>query len=80
MNLKNTPICHVHNIIVDKAFEILRDLPNNEMKLISLCEDIIKLATHAEKQGQSMEDRLRKYKEGIEALGFIRTRKIKGGK
>lgn len=84
MDLVNSPICHIHNIIRDKAItmqEILegKDKSNiittmNQIELHSLCVDIIALSEYAEKQGQAMEDRLKIYRNGIESLGFKRDK------
>ena len=69
--LEKTPICHIHNIIRDRLYDLeeIYDLKQSDTLLaIRLLLDV------AEEQGQKMEDRLKVYKNGIENLGFERKK------
>lgn len=80
-NLDNTPICHVHNFIQDECIEIMSAIQESPIK-DTIKEEIIEqrlakilyMCKIAEEQGQRMENRLKKYKEGIESLGFKRVK------
>lgn len=73
--LELTPICHIHNIIQDKCAELVNIEDLDKDKVLEIADEILQLSFVAEKQGQRMEDRLRKYKESIEKLGFVRNKK-----
>ena len=70
--LESTPICHIHNIIQDKCAELVNIEDLDRDKVLEIADEILQLSFMAESQGQRMEDRLRKYKESIEKLGFVR--------
>jgi len=74
-DLENIPICHIHNIIQDKCAELVNIDDFNKDKVLELANDILELSFIAEDMGQRMENRLREYKESIEALGFERIKK-----
>lgn len=75
-------ICHYHHQILNKANEILKIKDNSYSSMEnllwdvqSIANDIYGLAELAKEAGQSMEDRLKEYKDSIEYLGFTRTKK-----
>lgn len=77
-------ICNYHYQIKEKAVEILRIKDNTYnsiedllFNIQSLADDIYKLAEKALSAGESMEYRLKEYKEGIEYLGFERVKNKK---
>lgn len=74
-DLEHIPICHIHNIIQDKCKSILEDT-NNYAVIFGIVGDILELSLIAEHKGQKMEDRLKKYRESIEGLGFKRVKKL----
>ncbi len=84
IDLTNTPICHVHNFIQDECVEIMSAIQESPLK-DTIKEEIIEqriakilyMSKLAEEQGQKMEDRLKEYRSGIEAMGFIRAKKMK---
>jgi hypothetical protein len=73
-NLKDVPICHIHNMIQDKCAELINIDNLTQDKVLEIADNILKLSFVAEEQGQKMENRLRKYRESIEKLGFIRQK------
>lgn len=84
IDLTNTPICHVHNFIQDECVEIMSAIQESPIK-DTIKEEIIEqriakilyMCQKAEEQGQKMEDRLKEYRNAIEALGFIRAKQKK---
>lgn len=82
-NLTNTPICHIHNFIQDECADILSSIQESPLK-DTIKEEIIEqriakilyMSKLAEEQGQKMEDRLKKYRNTIESLGFKRVKNI----
>ncbi len=73
-DLENTPICHIHNMIQDKCAELINISDLTSDKVLEIADEILQLSFVAELQGQHMEDRLRKYRESIEKLGFTRDK------
>lgn len=84
IDLTNTPICHIHNFIQDECIEIMSAIQESPIK-DTIKEEIIEqrlakilyMCKKAEEQGQKMENRLKEYRNAIEALGFIRAKQKK---
>lgn len=84
IDLTNTPICHIHNFIQDECIEIMSVIQESPIK-DTIKEEIIEqrlakilyMCKKAEEQGQKMENRLKEYRNAIEALGFIRAKQKK---
>ena len=62
-------ICRNHNTVVDK----LKRIRKNKTFTNEEINEILEIIYFAKKQGQKMENRLRKYKYAIEGLGFKRV-------
>lgn len=71
---KKVVLCSNLEDIRSKARKILRLNPMMS-ETYEIAADIISLCIQAKDQGLAMEKRLYAYKEGIEALGFVRKRK-----
>lgn len=74
---EDVPICHMQNIISDLATEAISKLTDENFSKYEVIQALMKIrswATMAEVQGQKMEDRLKKYKNSIESLGFVREK------
>lgn len=74
-------ICDYHSKIKDLAWKIekIRERDYDEVKDLldevqSIASDIYTFADKALDAGQSMENRMKEYKEAIEGLGFIRNK------
>lgn len=80
-------ICDVHDDIIKECGSIIKDINNtrssdsaedlyNTLDNIrwQLDSYIISYAEEAMEYGQSMEDRLKEYRDAIEGLGFIRSK------
>lgn len=65
-------ICTIHCMIRARVESLLGD-ERSERDKAALTE-IVELVAEAMERGQAMEDRLTKYREGIEKLGFARKR------
>lgn len=82
MNKKD--ICELHDKIMEIAASLAKtkpseyDTPQDLWRWISSeIDDIYSLADDAKAAGQSMENRLKLYREAIEGLGFTRDNPIK---
>jgi hypothetical protein len=64
-------LCRNHNTVVDK----LKRIRKNKKFTNEEINEILEIIYFAKKQGQRMENRLRKYKYAIEGLGFKRISK-----
>lgn len=84
---KDTTLCTTHSTIIYWAKEIKRDLKKYAKEHPEVAEildgssnklgDIIAEARAAKRKGQHMENRLRKYRNAVESLGFVRKRGVK---
>ena len=84
---KDTTLCNTHSTIIYWAKEIKRDLkkyakehPETTGVLcnsLSKLNDIVLEARAAKRKGQHMENRLRKYRNAVESLGFVRKGRVK---
>lgn len=84
---KDTTLCNTHSTIIYWAREIKRDLKkyakehpevtNALENSFSKLNDIVAEARAAKKKGQHMENRLRKYRNAVESLGFVRKGRVK---
>jgi hypothetical protein len=75
------PICHHHNEITQKTYELLKLERRNYTNIDALlsdtqkiAKDILESADKAKWAGISMENRLKLYKKAIEGLGFERKK------
>lgn len=83
MNKSEPTLCNRHASIKYYAREIKRFLKKQELhpeqdfskEILERASKIVEESIAAKKQGQRMENRLRRYKNGIESLGFIRKYK-----
>lgn len=71
-------ICHHVERILKSANYIMKELSKNGSEadldfILSEADDIYSEASDIQADAVAMEDRLREYKEGIEALGFKRA-------
>lgn len=73
-DLKDVPICHLHNMIQDKCAELVNLDDLTSENVLKIVDDILTISFVAEEKGQHMEDRMRIYKEGIKELGFVRVK------
>lgn len=64
-------LCNNHNNIIDKL-QKLKKLYKNDQLIIDFCNELLKISRHCKKQGQHMENRMKKYRTAIETLGFVR--------
>lgn len=79
---KDTTLCTTHSTIIYWAKELKRDLKKYakehpeasviEYESTKKLNDIISEARAAKRKGERMESRLRKYRNAVENLGFIR--------
>lgn len=68
-------LCNNNNGVQHKLQQLKKLVKNEEARyIINECLDILR---HMKVQGQHMENRLRKYVDSIEELGFERKRKDK---
>ena len=84
---KDTTLCTTHSTIIYWAKEIKRDLKkytkehpevtNALESSLSKLSNIVTEARAAKKKGQHMENRLRKYRNAVESLGFVRKGRVK---
>lgn len=66
-------LCNNNNGVQNKLQQLKKLVKNEEARyIINECLDILR---HMKVQGQHMENRLKKYVESIEKLGFQRNRK-----
>lgn len=70
-----TTLCNNHNQIIHNLQEI-KKLTKDE-RVRELISETLDFSRYCKKQGQCMENRLKKYKYAIEELGFQRVRKEK---
>ena len=76
MSRRKRNICEVHDEIRELAIELERDLSGNvTKKSIRMLKRIQQIAEEARDYGQSMENRLNEYKDGIEGIGFNRNKR-----
>lgn len=83
MKLKDmTTICQVHEYIISETNDLLKikladydDIGDAESEVHSKADDILTAVDRASEMGQNMEDRLNKYKDAIEGLGYVRGMK-----
>lgn len=74
-------LCNSHNTIQYWARDIKKKIKktvkdndlSNLSEVLNLVEKIIEESRDAKKKGQRMENRLRKYRNSIESLGFSRV-------
>lgn len=72
----DTTICYKHNTIKYLCTEIIKKFKKGNAvieDIIPKIQEILLNATEAKKQGQRMENRLKKYRNSIEKLGFTRV-------
>ena len=84
---KDVTLCTTHSTIIYWAKEIKRDLKkyskehpevtNALESSFGRLDDIVMEARAAKRKGQHMENRLRKYRNAVESLGFVRTGRVK---
>lgn len=67
-------LCNNHNQIIFNLKQVKNALKesNIDENTLKLLENSIKTCKYCKKQGQNMENRLRKYRNSIEKLGFKR--------
>lgn len=75
MSENKKTLCNTHNNIIFELKMIKKELKRqkidtNEVKNIDCC---IKMCKKCKKMGQKMENRLKKYRNSIEKLGFTRN-------
>lgn len=80
MNTKtsNDTICNNNLLVQANLATLKRKLKAQKIKndeLYDLINNSLEILRKMKKQGQSLESRTRKYRESIEALGFVRIRK-----
>ena len=72
----NRLICYLHDDIINLCEEMINNI--DEKKSPSIIKQKInrvsKYAERAKDKGQKMEDRLTKYRESLENLGFMRDK------
>ena len=68
-----TTLCNNHNVIIDRMKK-LKKTGNAEVKAIA--QECLDFARYCKKQGQHMENRLKKYRNAVESLGFTRKGKF----
>ena len=66
-------LCNNHNTIIHKLQQMKRLTKDEAIR--KEINELLEYSRFCKKQGQRMENRLRKYKESIEELGFVRERK-----
>ena len=66
-------LCNNHNMIIHKLQQ-MKKLTKDE-RIRKEINELLEYSRHCKKQDQRMENRLRKYKDSIEELGFVRERK-----
>ena len=79
MNTKinNDTICNNNLLVQANLVTLKRKLKANKLKdneLYDLINNSLEILRKMKKQGQNLESRTRKYRESIEALGFVRIR------
>jgi hypothetical protein len=77
---KDFTICQKHNFCIDNLKEVLKIINKHNLyeidyEIISLIKETIQEIRLTKKDGQRMENRLKKYARSIELLGYERTRK-----
>jgi len=76
MSRRKRNICEVHDEIRKLAEDLEKDLNGKvTKKSIQKLQRIQKIAEEAKEYGQSMENRLNEYKDGIEGIGFNRNKR-----
>lgn len=75
-------ICDIHGEMISMAEDLQRmrvndfdDVESAINNIVNKLDDIIALGYVAMEYGQSMENRLKLYRESIEELGFVREKK-----
>lgn len=74
---KDFTLCTNHNFIIHSLRQIKHLLKTNNYKddiIFEIIDECIKDVKIAKKQGEKMEKRLKKYRQAIELLGFIRKK------
>lgn len=64
-------LCKNHNAMIDR----LRRIRNKKSFTNDEINEVLDIIYYAKKQGQKMENRMRKYRSAIESLGFQRKSK-----
>ncbi len=70
----NKYLCQNHNDIIDKLIR-LKKLYRKDRLIVDFCNELLQITRYCKKQGQRMENRLYRYKNTIESLGFERIKK-----
>lgn len=70
-------LCTYHDMCIKELNKVAKKLENNPDKNIEvdIILDVLDNIKEARKCGKSMEKRLKKYRTGIEGLGFERVKK-----